>query len=88
VDIPIAQGRVLDRARHPDFQPFADQSDHLPVADQMFNKAYQPVMINRVAELSDVRVHYPVHLALGDPNRRCIQRIVLAAFRPKSMAKS
>src|ERR1700689_2689451 len=73
--------------RHPGFQPLADQSDHPPVADPVFDEADQPFMTNRVEESGDVGVQYPVHLALADPHRQRVQRIVLATSRSKSVAK-
>jgi hypothetical protein len=45
-------------------------------------------MADRLEEPGDAGVQYPVHLALADPDRQRIQRIVLAAPWPEPVAES
>jgi hypothetical protein len=73
--------------RRPGFQPFTDQSDHPPVADTVFDEADQPIVADRIEKARDVGVQYPVHLALADPDRQRVQRIVLATPWPESVAE-
>jgi hypothetical protein len=44
-------------------------------------------MAHRVEEPGDVGVEDEVHAPPGDPGRQCVQRIVLAASRPKAVAE-
>lgn len=39
----------------------------------------QPFLTDPIEELLDISVQYEVHLSLFDPDRECVQRIVLAA---------
>ncbi len=68
---------------HPGRQPFADQTDHAPVADAVFQGTDQPFVAERVEEPRNIGVQYPVYLRAGDPGRQRVQRIVLAAPRPE-----
>ncbi len=43
--------------------------------------------MKRSPRIRDVSVQYPVHLALTDPDRQRIQRIMLATPWPKSIAE-
>ena len=73
----------LSIGHHPSLQPFADQADHARIADPMFDETDEPFVTHRVEKRSDVDVDNPVHLRLGDPDRKRVQRIMLAASGPE-----
>ena len=73
--------------RHTGLQPFADQAEHPPISHPVFHEPDEPFMAHRIEKPRDVGVQDPVHLAPVDPNRQCIQRIVLAASRPEPVAE-
>src|SRR5260370_2327152 len=49
----------------------------------MLDETDQPTLADFVEKGSNVRVKNEVHLLVGDPDRQSVQRIVLAALRPK-----
>src|SRR5260221_9934400 len=53
----------------------------------MLDELDQPLVADRIEEPRDIGVQYPVHLALADPDRQRIQRIMLATPRPKPIAE-
>src|SRR5208282_2278697 len=73
---------------HPDLQPFADQADDPPVADAMFHEANEVLVVHRVEEAGDVGIQDPIHRRALDRHRPCIQRIVLTATRPETVAEA
>ena len=60
---------------HPGLQPFADQADHAAVANPMFDKTDQPLVVDRIEEPGNVSVQYPVHPRVADPDRERVQCI-------------
>jgi site-specific DNA recombinase len=74
--------------RHPCFEPFLDQSHDAPVRDPMLDKLYQPFVRQIVEKTANVHVEYPVHLPPSQSHRQRVQRIVLAAPRPKPIRES
>jgi len=83
VDV-ASSGEITAPGACPGEGPFADQSDHPPVADAMLDKTDQPVAADPVEDPRDVGVQYPVHPSLVDPDRQRIQRIAgrIAAAGP------
>src|SRR5204862_130442 len=55
--------------------------------DPMLDETDQPTLTDFVEEGSNVRVKNEVHLLVGDPDRQSVQRIMLAALRPKAIAE-
>jgi len=72
---------------HPGLQPLADQADNPPISDPVFDECDQPLMAHRVEEPGNVGVEDEVDVLLSDPDRQCVQRIVLAAPRPEAVAE-
>src|ERR1700730_11670068 len=66
-------------------QPFLDEPDDALVADPVLQEADNPLLGNLREERPDVGVEDEVHLPAADSDDHCIQRIVLAALRPKSV---
>jgi hypothetical protein len=53
----------------------------------MLDKTDQPTLADFVEKGSNIRVKNEVHLLVGDPDRQCVQRIMLAALRPEAIAE-
>ena len=79
--------RPLAILGYPGPEPFLDQAEYPWVCDATFQKLHKPRMIYRVKEALDVRIQYPVYLPLDDPDPDRIQRIMLAALWPESVAE-
>src|SRR5215471_2790593 len=69
-------------------EPFLNQADHTPISDPMLHKLDQPTMLESVEKGSNIEIQNPVHFLAHDPDPQCIQRIVLAAPRPKTVAEA
>ena len=82
---PLLTNDLLSVFENARFEPFLDQSDDARVADPMLHEANQPILADFVEKASDVGVQYVVHLRTGDADHQGIQRIMLAAFRSKSV---
>ena len=54
-------------------------------SNTMFEETNQPLVANRVKEPADIGVQNPAHLCASDPDRQCIQRVVLPTLWPKSV---
>ena len=59
-----------------------------PVPNTVLDKLNQPSVLDRIEKVSDVRIKHPVDLPLLYRHYQCIQRIVLASSRTKSIGKS
>jgi hypothetical protein len=66
----------------------ADQPDHASIADTMLQETNQPIVADRVEELADVGVQYPVHLGARDSNGQCIEGIMLPPLGSESIRES
>jgi hypothetical protein len=51
----------------------------------VFQKFQHPVMVYLIEERRDVRINDPVHPSAPDSNCECVQRLMLAAPRSKSV---
>jgi hypothetical protein len=69
-------------------QPSADQAQHAPVADPVFNKPHHPVVADVVEKPGDVGVQYPVHRPVPNTDRERVQRIVLSPAGPKPIGEA
>jgi site-specific DNA recombinase len=76
---------VLD---DPGRQPLTDQPPDPLVRDPVLNKPPQPRMINLAEKVLNVRVKHPAHPLGLDPHRERVQRIMLAAPRPKPIREA
>src|SRR6202049_1370644 len=54
----------------------------------MFQKPYQPIVTDRVEERTDIGIEHPVDPSLPQPEGERVQRVVLAASGPESVAES
>ncbi len=69
-------------------QPFADKPQDALVLYQVLEKFEHPAMIHGIEEPTDVCIKHPVHLPAIEPDRQCVQRIMLATPRPKPVGKA
>ena len=81
----LRQLPVLDDPRS---QPLADQPQDPVIRDPVPEELLQPVPVKTAEEVADVRVQHPVHLALIDPGRQRVQRIMRAAARPEPIGEA
>src|SRR2546430_2649392 len=87
-----ASGLRRPRRRPPAFtppglQPLADRADDPPISNPVLDEFDEPIVVHRVEEPGDVGVEDEVDPLLGDPDRQRVQRMVLAAPRPKAVAE-
>ena len=73
---------------HTRLQPLADQAQHAPVANTVFDEPHHPIVADVVEEASDVGVQYPVHRLALDANRERVQRVVLSPSRPEPVGEA
>ena len=73
--------------QHSCVQPFLDQPHEPCVGHPVLDELDQPVVFDRVVELADVRIEYPVHLPALYPHARGIKRVVRAFARTKAVAE-
>jgi site-specific DNA recombinase len=76
---------VLDHSRA---QPFPDEPQDPLIRDAMLDELMHPPVVDGVVEATDVRVEYPVHLPLLDPDRQRIQRVMRAAPGPEPVRET
>jgi len=69
-------------------QPFGDQPDDSPVANPMLDESHQPVTADLVEKGLNVAVEHPVDPPLPNPERECIQRLMLVALRSEPVAEA
>src|SRR5215469_2269840 len=69
-------------------EPFLDQADHASISDPMFHKLDQPTVLDFVEKGSDIKVQNPAHFSPHNPYPQRVQRIMLSAPRPESVAKA
>ena len=69
-------------------QPFGDQPDHPPVPNTMLQETDQSVPGDRVEERANVGIKDPVDLALLNPDRQGVKRIVRSTTRPETVAEA
>ena len=68
-------------------QPLGDQTDDPSVANPMFDETDQPRLADLVEKGLDVAIEDPVDTPPADPERECIQRLVLTALRSEPVAE-
>src|SRR4051812_44718997 len=66
-------GSVFKYAR---LQPFPDQADDALVTDTMLNEPDEPILADRIEEVSDIGVQNIVHLPRVDRDHQGVKRIV------------
>ena len=76
---------IFEHACH---QPFGNQPDDSPVANPMLDEADQPVTADLVEKGLNVAIEHPVDPPLPDPERECIQRLMLVALRSEPVAEA
>ncbi|MGY3621758.1 site-specific DNA recombinase [Bradyrhizobium sp. USDA 10063] len=76
---------VFENAR---LQPFTDQADDALVADAVFQKLDQPVLVHTSEKVLHVGVKYPVHLPRGDRYRQGVQPIMWASTGSKPVGEA
>ena len=54
----------------------------------MLDELAEPLVVDGVIEATDVRVEYPVHIPLLDPDRQRIERVVGLAPRPEPVGEA
>jgi Recombinase zinc beta ribbon domain len=67
---------ILQHAR---LEPLADVADDALVPNPVLDKLHQPCVVNRIVKATNVGIEYPVDVALFNPDRDRIQRVVRAA---------
>jgi len=73
---------------HPSFQPFLDQPKDPSVGDAMLYELEQPAFVEVIEKAADICIQNVVHLLVLYRERQCIQRIVLAAPRAKTVRET
>jgi len=76
---------VFEYAR---LQPFTDQADDALVADAVFLKPDQPVLVHTSEKVLHVGIKYPVHLPRGDCYRQGVQPIMWASTGSKPVGEA
>jgi len=69
-------------------QPLPDQRHEPKVSDPMRHEPQQPVVIHRIEEPLDDGIHHPIQLRTIHPDRKRIQRVVLATTRSESIREA
>src|SRR6266403_721003 len=72
----------------PRLEPFLDQADYSLVSDPMFHKPHQPIMLEFVEKGSNVEIQNPVHFLPHNSHPQRVQRILLSASWPESVAET
>jgi hypothetical protein len=67
----------LTAFEHTCCQPLRDQPDDSSIAYPMFDESDQPGLVDLVEKGLDVAIEHPVDAPPADPERECIQRLVL-----------
>ena len=80
LDFPILQ--------HTRGHPFLDEPQDPLVRDSVLDELHHPSVVDGIEETTDVCIENIIHLLEMDPSIKCIQRIVLAAPRPKPIRES
>ena len=73
---------------HSRLQPFLDQADDPTVADPVLDESDQPLVADRLKEPRDISIENPVYLASCYSDVQRIQRLVLVARGPESVAEA
>ena len=76
---------VLDHSR---VQPFLDEPQDPLIRDPMLDEPAEPLVVDGIVKATDVRVEYPVHLPLLDPDRQRIECVVGLAPRPEPVGEA
>jgi len=82
-----ADSTDLAVSRDAGFQPLANQPQNARIADAAFDKPNQPFVADAVEELGHICVHDNVHRRVRNPDGQRVERVVLAASRPRSIRK-
>jgi hypothetical protein len=61
---------------------------HAPVPNPMLDEFYQPCVVDRLKEATNVRIEHPVDRARFDSHRHRVQCIMRAAARSKAVGES
>jgi site-specific DNA recombinase len=69
-------------------QPFGNQPDDSPIANPMLDETNQPFPADFVEKGLNVAIEHPVDPPLPDPERECIQRLMLVALRSETVAEA
>src|SRR6202041_3562850 len=70
------------------FQPFANQAKDSSIGNPLLDETVHPIVVHRIKEGADICVDDPIHGRVANPNPQRVQRVMLAAPRPKSVAKA
>ncbi len=88
LDRPLLATDALPILQHAGFEPFLDQAHDAPVSDAVLEEFHQPRVIEGLEEPAQIGVEHPVHLLPQQPDRKRVQRIVLAAPRPEAVGET
>src|SRR5712691_9900677 len=79
--------RVRQRSRlsHAGLQPLADQPQYAPIIDPLLDTRSQMAMCDGVEKSTDIRIHYPVDVALPALRPQCVQRLMWTVALPEAV---
>src|SRR5713226_6470845 len=80
--------RVHSVLQHAGVEPFLDQTHDTPVRDPVLDELHEAFVVDGVEEATNVRIEHPVHLLPTDPDAECVQRLMWAASRSKSVGET
>jgi hypothetical protein len=66
----------------------AQQPLYPSVGDAYLQEFHEALVVERVEESPDIRIQYPIDLTAHESNPQRVQRIMLVAPRPESVAES
>ena len=84
---PLLRRDHVTPFEHTCCQPLGDQPDDPSIANPMFDKTDQPGLVDLVEKGLDVAIERPVDAPPADPERQCIQRLMLIALRSEPVAE-
>src|SRR6266568_3966918 len=85
---PHVTARPLPIHQHAGVEPFLDQSHDAPVRNPVLDELHQTVVVDGVEKATNVGIKHPVHLLPADSDAECVQRVVWATSRSKSVGEA
>ena len=85
---PFLHSRSLPLLQHARVQPFLDETYDASVRDAVLDKLHEPAVVDGIEESTDVDVEHPVHLLRQQSRVERVQRVMLAAPRPKPVREA